>query len=76
AGLFVLALAINGVVLLVVDVLMGTLATVLIASGTGLTFLWLWVLMPFMVRNRLERRDEEQHRDPDHEKATDGLPGA
>jgi hypothetical protein len=55
AGLVALALAINGVVLLVVDVLLGTLATTLIAAGTASTFLWLWLGMPVLVRRRMER---------------------
>lgn len=76
-GLFALALAINGVVLLVVDVLMGTLATVLISVGSGLTFLWLWVLMPLIVRNRLERQADGEPLDAgEQDEATDNLPGA
>jgi hypothetical protein len=56
AGLFTLALAINGGVLLIVDVLMCPLATVLIVSATAAAFVWLWGWMPILLRRRLERR--------------------
>src|SRR5262249_38547287 len=62
-GLVALALAINGVVLLVADVLLGSVATTLTAAGTASTFLWLWLGIPIAVRRRAERR-RAFHRPP------------
>jgi hypothetical protein len=55
AGLTLLALAINLAVLLVVGVLLGGLATSLVVAGTASAFLWLWLVVPAMVRRRHER---------------------
>jgi hypothetical protein len=71
-GLVVLAVAINGVVLLVVDVLMGTLATALIALGTATTFLWLWLGMPVLVRRQTERRQTEPRQPGQRQETVDG----
>jgi hypothetical protein len=55
-GLVALGLAVNLAVLLVVDVVVGGLATGLIVVGTASVFGWLWLLMPALARRRRTRR--------------------
>ncbi len=50
AGLAALGAGINGAVLLVVDVLLGTLATVLISSLSVAFFVLLWWVLPQLAR--------------------------
>jgi hypothetical protein len=61
AGLFVLALAMTGAVLLITDVLFGVIATVIATAVTAAVFIVLWVALP------LARRVTEPPRNPDGE---------
>jgi hypothetical protein len=42
AGMVLLALAMNGTIMLLADVLFGTLTVVITVAGTSLLFTWLW----------------------------------
>ncbi|WP_131768421.1 DUF6328 family protein [Candidatus Protofrankia californiensis] len=59
AGLVMLGAGINGAVLLVVDVLMGSLATVLICSATVAFFVALWWVLPQLTRRELATSGED-----------------
>ncbi|HMA48045.1 MAG TPA: DUF6328 family protein [Frankiaceae bacterium] len=61
AGLALLGLAINGVVLLIADVLFGPLATALMTAGTTAVFVTLWWVLPLSRRLGHGRRDERPH---------------
>lgn len=51
AGLYALALAIIGALILVTDFLYGTVPTVVVAGLTGFGFVLLWVFVPIRARN-------------------------
>ncbi len=64
-GLVMLGVGVNGAVLLVVDVLMGSLATVLICSATAAFFVALWWVLPQLARRELAvSREETQDPEP------------
>ncbi|SBW28285.1 hypothetical protein FDG2_5632 [Candidatus Protofrankia californiensis] len=65
AGLVMLGAGINGAVLLVVDVLMGSLATVLICSVTVAFFVALWWVLPQLtLRELVTPREDAQDPEP------------
>lgn len=61
AGLALLGLAINGVVLLIADVLFGPLATALMTAATTAVFVTLWWVLPLSRRLQRERQEEWPH---------------
>ena len=54
AGLAFLALAMTGVVLLITDVLFGTVAVIAVTAGVGAVFAWWWYALPLLRRARQE----------------------
>jgi hypothetical protein len=54
-GLAFLALAMNGVVLLITDFIFGVVATVVATSASALLFAMLWYILPFRRRMKVER---------------------
>ncbi|WP_258165206.1 DUF6328 family protein [Candidatus Protofrankia datiscae] len=78
AGLVMLGAGINGAVLLVVDVLMGPLATVLICSATAAFFVALWWALPQLTRWELTaiHEDAQDSRPPAPGAPDAGAPDA
>ncbi|ONH36255.1 DUF6328 family protein [Protofrankia sp. BMG5.30] len=78
AGLAMLGVGINGAVLLVVDVLMGPLATVLICSATAAFFVALWWALPQLTRWELTaiHEDAQDSRPPAPGAPAPGAPDA
>lgn len=60
AGLATLALTVSGVVLLVVDVVVGTQAALVAASGALVGFITLWAILPLVAK----RVDDSPRNDP------------
>lgn len=68
AGLATLALTVSGVVLLVVDVVVGTQAALVAASGALIGFITLWAVLPH-VANRVD--DSPRNEPPNDAAETD-----
>jgi hypothetical protein len=57
AGLVLLAVAMNGALLLLADVLFGTTTVVIVIACTGVLFTWLWFGLPLWRRSTRHRRE-------------------
>ena len=62
AGLACLAVAMNGVILLITHFLLGATASIVITSISGAIFLYLWYAIPFSRLLRMWREERESRR--------------
>jgi fatty acid desaturase len=63
AATFFLAVSISGVVYLITDVVLNTLAAAILTAAIGLWTAWIWFVMP-LIRLIQNQREERQDRQP------------